>query len=100
MAIYGEVKRGSILQLDESFLGLLEKAYAMRYPDDLEEGYNIVLSQALLLDALDQSAKSITDRIAMKKNSGDTAKRKLDLLIEQHNPQLFSMNTALGTITK
>lgn len=100
LAIYEEVKKGSTLQLDETFLGLLEKAYATRYPDDLEEGYNIVLSQALLLDALDQSAKSITDRIAMKKNSGETAKRKLDLLIEQRNWQLFSMNTALGTITK
>jgi HEPN domain-containing protein len=100
LEIYNKVKEGSSLRLDETFLGLLEKSYEMRYPDDLEEGYNIVLSQALLIDALDQSAKSITDRIAMKKNSGEPAKRNLDLLIEQRNSQLFSMNTALGTITK
>lgn len=98
LAIYKKMEKA--LKLDEAFLGLLEKSYAMRYPDDLADGYNIVLSQALLLDALDQSVKAITDRIAMKNNSGETAKRKLDLLIEQRNPQLFSMNTALGTITK
>lgn len=100
LAIYKEVKKCSTLQLDEAFLGLLEKAYAMRYPDDLEEGYNIVLSQTLILDALDQTVKSITDRIAMKNNSGETAKRKLALLIERRDSQLFSMNTALGIITK
>lgn len=100
LAIYKKMEKDSTLQLDEAFLGLLEKAYAMRYPDDLKDGYNIVLSQALLLDALDQSVKAITDRITVKKNSGETAERKLDLLIEQRDPQLFSMNTALGTITK
>jgi HEPN domain-containing protein len=100
LAIYEEVKKGSTLQLDKTFLGLLKKSYEMRYPDDLEEGYNIVLSQALLLHGLDQSVKAITDRIVIKKNSGETAKRKLDLLIEQRSSHLFSMNTALGTITK
>lgn len=99
-ALYKEVKKNSSLQLDEAFLGLLEKSYRMRYPDDLEDGYNIVLSQALFLDALDQSVKSITDRIAIKKNEGETVKRKLDLLIEQRASQLFFKNTAFGNITK
>jgi HEPN domain-containing protein len=100
LAIYLKVKeQGSSLQLDESFLELLGKSYEMRYPDDIEDGYNLVLSQALVLDALDQTVKSIADRVTIKNVDG-AIKRKLDLLVEQRSPQLFSMNTALGSITK
>src|ERR1035437_6467092 len=60
LTIYMQMKADSTLQLDQDFLALLAKAYKMRYPDDLSAGYNIALSQALILDALDQSVKLIT----------------------------------------
>jgi HEPN domain-containing protein len=100
LEIYKKVKeQGHSLQLDESFLELLGKSYEMRYPDDIDDGYNLVLSQALLLDALDQTVKAIADRVTIKNLDG-VIKRKLDLMVEQRMPQLFSMNTALGSITK
>jgi HEPN domain-containing protein len=100
LGIYKRVRKNSSLQLNESFLCLLEKSYKMRYPDDLDDGYNIVLSQALILDALDQSVKSITDRIAMKNARGEPIKRQIHLLIERGDPRIVSLNTALGTTTK
>jgi HEPN domain-containing protein len=100
LEIYKKLKeQGSSLLLDEGFLELLGKSYEMRYPDDIEDGYNLVLSQALLLDALDQTVKLITDRVRLGNVNG-AVKRKLDLLVEQRDPQLSSMNTALGSITK
>src|SRR6185437_116377 len=92
-------EQGSSLLLNESFLELLGKSYEMRYPDDLKDGYNIVLSQALLLDALDQTVKSITNGVTFG-NAEGIAKRKLDLLVEQHAPQLVLLNTALGSIAR
>jgi len=100
LSVYQEVRRNGSLRLNESFLGLLEQSYEMRYPDDLDDGYNIVLSQALILDALDQTVKTISDRIAFKNGNGDPIKRNLDVLIEKRDPRMVSQNTALGTITK
>lgn len=100
LLIYRKVKEcGSSLELDEKFLELLGKSYRMRYPDDIEDGYNLVLSQALLLDALDRTVKSISDRVVVGNLDG-AVERKLDLLVEQKAPQLCSLNTALGSITK
>ena len=100
LVIYKQVQTcGCSLELDEAFLELLGKSYRMRYPDDIEDGYNLVLSQALLLDALDQSVKSISDRVVVGNLNG-AVKRKVELLAEQKAPQLCSMNTALGSITK
>ncbi|HVW78436.1 MAG TPA: HEPN domain-containing protein [Alloacidobacterium sp.] len=100
LVIYKKVKEcGSSLELDETFLELLGKSYRMRYPDDIEDGYNLVLSQALLLDALDQSVKSISDRVVVGNLDG-AVKSKVQLLVEQRAPQLCSLNTALGSITK
>lgn len=99
LLIYRKVKEcGSSLELDEKFLELLGKSYRMRYPDDIEDGYNLVLSQALLLDALDRTVKSISDRVVVGNLEG-AVKRKLDLLVEQKAPQLCSLNTAFGSMT-
>lgn len=100
LTIYMQMKANSTLQLDEEFLALLAKAYKMRYPDDLEAGYNIALSQALILDALDQSVNLITGRIVLARLDGRTVARVLDNLIDQKDPRVIVNNTALGTVTK
>ena len=100
LTIYRQMKADCTLQLNEEFLTLLAKAYKMRYPDDLEAGYNIVLSQALILDALDQSVNLITSRIVIAHSDGRTVVRLLDNLIAQKDPRVVFNNTALGTVTK
>jgi HEPN domain-containing protein len=101
LTIYRQMKSDCTLQLNEKFLALLAKAYKLRYPDDLEAGYNVVLSQALILDALDQSVKLITSRIVIANSSnGHAVVRLLDNLIAQNDPRVVFNNTALGTVTK
>jgi HEPN domain-containing protein len=100
LTIYKQMKADCTLQLDEEFLALLAKAYRMRYPDDLNAGYNIALSQALILDALDQSVKLITNRIVLARSDGRPVQRLLDVLISQGDPRVVSGNTALGTVTR
>lgn len=100
LIIYRQMKANCTFQLDEEFLALLAKAYKMRYPDDLQTGYNVVLSQALILDALDQSIKLLTSRIELANSDGRPVVRLLDKLIAQNDPRMVVGNTALGTVTR
>jgi HEPN domain-containing protein len=62
--LYQRVKNetGSDLDLNESYLQLLQKAYKLRYPDDATDGFNIALNQARLLVELDRTVKKIIER--------------------------------------
>jgi hypothetical protein len=62
--------------LNESFLRLLKKAYQLRYPDDLEVGFNLSLNQSKVLVELDRSISEIANRFEFR----DDDKR---LLIDQ-----------------
>jgi HEPN domain-containing protein len=57
-----KAKTGSDLDLNESYLRLLAKAYRLRYPDDAIDGFNIALNQIRLLVELDRTVKKITER--------------------------------------
>jgi HEPN domain-containing protein len=100
LRLFQEVRSIGTLQLDESFLALLVKAYELRYPDDLEPGFNIVLSQALILNALDESVFQISRRFTYQKRDGERVQRMLDVLVEARDPRILTMNTALGTLTR
>ncbi len=62
--LYQRVKNetGSDLDLNESYLRLLQKAYKLRYPDDATDGFNIALNQVRLLVELDRTVKKIIER--------------------------------------
>lgn len=45
-----------------------DKAYKLRYPDELGEGFNIALNQARLLAQLDRSVLEVTKRFAFARN--------------------------------
>ncbi len=47
------------LKLNEDFVGLLFKAYKLRYPDDLKPGFNIAINGVSLLTELDKSVFAI-----------------------------------------
>jgi hypothetical protein len=86
--------------LDETFLTLLTKAYDLRYPDDLEAGYNIVLSQALVLGALDESVFAINRRFGVKGKDGTPCLRFLDALLEANDQRILNANVAFGSARK
>jgi len=63
--IYSVIKasaKTNTLALNEDYLRLLKKAYRVRYPDDLEDGFCIALNQAKMLSQLDRSVLEITRR--------------------------------------
>lgn len=98
--LYLETGPDPNLRLDEDFLAMLSKAYELRYPDELQAGYNVVLSQALIMSALDESVSQITKGFSIRKGSGDELQRRLDILLQGKDPRLLASNTALGTLTK
>jgi HEPN domain-containing protein len=101
LRLYVEIKSaGGTLSLDESFLALLVKAYDLRYPDDLEPGYNIVLTQAAILNALDESVFELNGRFRFERSDSRPVHRLLDHLIETKDPRVLTKNTALKTLTK
>jgi hypothetical protein len=51
----------SSLALNDAFLNVLQKAYGLRYPDDLSDHFNIALNQMKLLAELDRTVFAITN---------------------------------------
>lgn len=100
LSLYRKTRPGGTLRLNEEFLKLLAKAYELRYPDNLEVGYNIVLSQALILIALDEAVFEITRRFTFRRPDDKPAHRLLDSLVEARDVRIFHMNVALGVIAK
>ena len=98
--LYHRIRPGGTLLLDEQFLALLVKVYTLRYPDDLKPGFNIVLSRALLLDALDQSVFGIRSHFEFGFADGRPVTTFLDNLLESKDARILTDNTALGTITQ
>ncbi len=80
--LYTTMKRetASDLTLNESYLRLLEKAYTLRYPDEVTEGFNLALNQARLLAELDRTVKKITERFEIVRQ--DT-KQKIPQILER-----------------
>ena len=61
----------STLGLNEAFLKLLQKAYGLRYPDELPDGFNIALNQMKLLAELDRTVSAITKGFAFREGATD-----------------------------
>jgi HEPN domain-containing protein len=85
---------GCGLDLNVEFLKLINKAYLLRYPDDLEEGLNIVFNQAKLLSQLDRSVLEIGRHLNIKLR-GQTQRMVLDRAREKDEPRYFDRNVAV-----
>jgi hypothetical protein len=79
---YQSVKNepGSDLDLNESYLRLLQKAYKLRYPDDAADGFNIALNQVRLLVELARTVKKIIERFHIVRTDQD---QKIMLVLER-----------------
>ena len=86
--------QSSTLKLNKEFLGLLHKAYTIRYPDDLKEGFNVALNQAKILAELDRSVLEITSRFRFAAN-GKPIPMLLDKAATNEDKQFLDKNVAL-----
>jgi len=94
--LYESLKSSGIPPLSESYLRTLVKAYKMRYPDDLEVGFNIALNQPQMLAELDSSTNAIRKGFGFGKADGGAVKTKFDLLREKNAVQLMERNSAFS----
>jgi len=59
------------LGLNVAFLKLLQKAYGLRYPDDLPDDFNIALNQMKVLAELDRTVSAITKCFPFREGTTD-----------------------------
>ncbi len=92
--IYGTVKKHirSSLVLNEGFLRFLEKAYTMRYPDELEDGFNVALNQMKISAELDRTIHLIREQFVLNDADRDDV---LQLKALSANPRYAEKNAAL-----
>jgi hypothetical protein len=68
----------------------------MRYPDDLEPGFNIVPQQVKILAELDATVHAIRKGFQFRQQGGDRA-TSLEALVEKKNEQLLDRNHVYGS---
>jgi hypothetical protein len=91
---------GGAPELNKDFLADLGKAYKLRYPDDLEDGFNISLASIKALTELDFTVHKIRSGFKITKQSGEVVKTRLDLLVTENDPELMDQNIAFGAIAR
>ncbi len=81
------------VNINESYLNLLNKAYKLRYPDRIKEEYNIALSQVKTLVGLDETVFKIRKHINI---TGNEREFKFDVLLKEKNEPLLQGNHTFG----
>lgn len=89
--------KGIKLKLNAEYLGLMSKAYELRYPDNLPTGYNICLSQAKLLAELDLSVFELRKGFGFGFSSGKAVKTRFDILLKHKDKTLVDSNCAFAS---
>jgi hypothetical protein len=85
--------------LSEPFLLLLQRAYDIRYTDNLQKGFNIVIAYREFLAELDHTALTIQQSFKMQLN-GKGAIFSFDTDRERHSPNLFLNNYIILDLDK
>lgn len=96
--LYQSVKSetGSDLDLNESYLRLLQKAYKLRYPDDATDGFNIALNQVRLLVELDRTVKKIIERFhIVRADRNEKIMLILERAMQDKDASVLTNNVAL-----
>jgi HEPN domain-containing protein len=95
-SLYENLKKaGMDLGLNAQYLALLVKAYRLRYPDDLEVGFNIVLAQTKMLVELDATVHRIRKGFVLQK-AGKRIVTRLDSFRQANDPRLTDRNCYFG----
>jgi hypothetical protein len=94
------ISKGIDLGLNQQYLELLRKAYEVRYPDNLESGYSICLSQAKLVTELDSTVFKIRKGFEFRHSNGKRLTTYLDHLLESQNKLLLDFNSSFGVAAR
>lgn len=85
--------------LDVQFLRYLDKAYKLRYPDDLNPGFNIALNSIATLAQLDLSVDHIRQRFTFQQK-GKIVSTKLDEARKRGAQELMAKNCVSTDVLK
>jgi hypothetical protein len=77
---------------NEEFFELLQKAYALRYPDSLPIGYNIVIRARELLAELDHTVLTLHPRFNVTRSEGTRTPTRYDEMVREGDPRLVEDN--------
>ena len=95
--LYDTIKSQTVkheLDLNIDYLKLLSKVYKLRYPDDLEVGFNISLNQAKLITQLDRSVQELTTRFRIV-HAGKPVLMVLDQAKQDNDVRYLDRNVVL-----
>lgn len=96
----GAKRSGDIPPLNEGYLRTLVKAYKLRYPDDLDAGFNISLAQVKLLAELDDTVRAVRKGFAFQKPDGAAVQTGLDLLLKNGDTRATDRNVAFASFDR
>lgn len=85
--------------LNEDFLTLLQRVYALRYQDNLEKGFNVVIATREFLAELDHTAVMIQESFKLQQNGKEAILMYHQDLMNK-DPRLLLNNHALSGIEK
>ncbi|MCK4540453.1 HEPN domain-containing protein [Candidatus Parcubacteria bacterium] len=95
-SLYNKIKeKGLTLGINEEYLALLFRSYRLRYPDDLELGFNIALNRTKLIVELDRTVYEIREGFNFK-NVDKKITTKIDQFKKEKNPILLNKNCYFG----
>jgi hypothetical protein len=96
--LYEKLKtdKGFQLGINEEYLALLFKSYSLRYPDDLEPGFNIALCKTKLLAELDRTVYEIRKLVSFEV-AGKKLETKIEYLQKNGDPILLNKNCYFGS---
>jgi HEPN domain-containing protein len=99
--LYDECKKtGSVPPVNEGYLRTLFKAYTLRYPDDLAEGFNIALVQTKLLAELDATVFALRAPFKFKKPDGSVAPTRFEQLLGKDDARIKEKNAAFTSFAR
>jgi hypothetical protein len=87
------------LHVNIKFLRFLNKAYKLRYPDELASGFNIALNSIATLVELDKTVHVIRAGFTFKRN-GHSVTAKLEESLKNRTQELLIKNCALAGADK
>lgn len=98
--LYDEIKKQGIkCDISEEYLELLFKAYRLRYPDDLKEGFNIALNGTKLLAEFDHTVYEIRKGFVFN-NSSKRIITRVEQFLNEENYTLLDKNCYFGNYSR
>jgi hypothetical protein len=94
------INNGLNLKIESQYLKLLDKAYELRYPDNLNTGYNISLNDIQLLTELDYTVYEIRKCFMFIHSDKGPMKLTLESHLDNQDESLVLKNHCYGDVSR